>query len=368
MLHTLKCFEIILINQQSGNTNNGKNTMSPKKKETTLVQRGNVILLHQRGESSRKIAVSLKIPKSTVSDIIKKFKTDGIIENKKGRGRKCKLTTRDQSSIMKAVKKDPFISGTKLAKNIEMATGKSVSSKTVINFLKKKNYHSRVPSKKPFISKINQRKRFEYALKYVDKPISFWKKVLFTDESKFNARGSDGRIRVFREPGKALNLKNMRGTVKHGGASVMIWGAMSYKGVGTMEVIEGIMCKEHYKEILQRNMKKSSRKLRMGSNFIFMHDNDPKHKSKLVTEYLEDNNVNVLDHPPSSPDLNVIEHLWDEMGRRLLEKEIRNKKDLEKELKALWDDISSDVTQKLVESMPRRLQEVIRNKGGPTSY
>lgn len=342
--------------------------MARKTKETTIVQRGNVVLLHQRGESSRKIAEILKIPKSTVSDIIKKFKTQGNLENKEGRGRKPVLSIRDQNLVMVAVKKDPFISASKLAKNVEDASGKKVCSKTIINFLKKRKFYSRVPSKKPFISKINQQKRLTYAKKYVDMPISFWKRVLFTDESKFNLKGSDGRIRVFREKGKALDLKNMRGTVKHGGGSVMVWGAMSYKGVGMMEFVEGIMNKEGYKDILQRNLRASTRKLRMGNSFVFMHDNDPKHKSKLVTQYLEENHINVLDHPPSSPDLNVIEHLWDEMGRRLLGKEIRNKKQLENELRALWNEISPEITKKLVESMPRRLQEVIIRKGRPTSY
>jgi hypothetical protein len=45
--------------------------------------------------------------------------------------------------------------------------------------------------KKTFINERNRKKRLEFARAYVNKPIDFWKTVLFTDESKFNIFGSD---------------------------------------------------------------------------------------------------------------------------------------------------------------------------------
>ena len=58
------------------------------RKETSLVQRSNVILLHKRGETIRKIVETLAIPRSTVSDIITRHKLNENVENRKGRGRK----------------------------------------------------------------------------------------------------------------------------------------------------------------------------------------------------------------------------------------------------------------------------------------
>ena len=48
---------------------------------------------------------------------------------------------------------------------------------------------------------------------------------------------------------------------------------------------------------------------------IFQQDNDPKHTSKRAKEWMEDNNITLLDWPPQSPDLNPTEHLWNHMKK-----------------------------------------------------
>lgn len=341
--------------------------MAPRK-ETTQVQRSNVILLRKRGDTIREIAESLNLARSTVSDIISRHKITGSTENRRRTGRKPILSEQNKRHLARVVKKDPFISGCKLAAQVETIVGEPVSRFTISRALNEIGIKSRTPRDKPFISDQNRRKRLAYAKKYVNMPLSFWKRVLWTDESKFNVRASDGRVRVWRTDGTALQTKNMRGTVKHGGGSVMVWGGMFHAGVATMEFIEGIMYKEDYRDILERNITKSTKKYRLGSNFTFMHDNDPKHKSKLVTDYLDEKGLSVLDHPPQSPDLNPIEHLWDEIGRALQQKQITNRKQLIKEIEEAWEAIRPETTQRLVESMPRRLAEVIKYKGGHTHY
>ncbi|GFW22371.1 transposable element Tcb1 transposase [Trichonephila clavipes] len=77
---------------------------------------------------------------------------------------------------------------------------------------------------------------------------NFWKKVIFSDESKFNIFGSDGRRTVWRKPNTVLDPKNLHPTVKHG-VSVM----------ATLEIAvqkHQMRNKAHLKQVLQEEWDK----------------------------------------------------------------------------------------------------------------
>lgn len=148
----------------------------------------------------------------------------------------------------------------------------------------------------------------------------------------------------------------------------MVWGCMAASGVGNLVFIDSIMDKWVYLDILKSNLMQSATKLGLGKSFIFQQDNDPKHTAHIIKEYLIYNVAKQLHAPPQSPDLNPIEHLWDELERRIRKYPITNKNDLKNRLNEEWGNIGAEITTKLVDSMPRRLQAVIASKGYPTKY
>lgn len=148
----------------------------------------------------------------------------------------------------------------------------------------------------------------------------------------------------------------------------MVWGCMSASGVGNLHFIDGIMDKFQYLNILRENLKTSATKLRIGESFNFYQDNDPKHSAFVVKEWLLYNCPKVIKTPAQSPDLNAIEHLWEELGRRISKRRFSNKEQLKTALREEWDNIPVSVCKKLVESMPRRMKAVIDQNGGPTKY
>ena len=128
-------------------------------------------------------------------------------------------------------------------------------------------------------------------------PIPYWKKILWSDESKYNLVSSDGVQKVWRKKEEAYKLSCLRGSVKHGGGNV--WGSMSWKGVGKLTFIDEKMDASMYCEILKANLRPSTcmiiKKLRMGNDFILQQDNDPKHTAKKTKVYFDTNNINVLE-------------------------------------------------------------------------
>ncbi|CAF2093173.1 unnamed protein product [Rotaria magnacalcarata] len=203
---------------------------------------------------------------------------------------------------------------------------------------------------------------------YRDEPMIFWKQVLWSDESKYNLFGSAGKIMVWRTSTEEFNPKCTVPTGKHGGGNVKVWRCFAWNGVGNLIFVDGNMTGEMYKEILVENLFQSSKKLQLGKEMVFQHDNDPKHTSRVVKNSLDKQYVKRLIWPPFSPDMNPMEHLWDELERRMKKTPAKNEKELRETLQAEWKNIGQDVTNKLVESVPNRLYECTRMKRYPTRY
>ena len=108
----------------------------------------------------------------------------------------------------------------------------------------------------------------------------------------------------------------------------LVWVHSPVLKVATME-------KEDYREILQNYLKKDARDLGLGRRWWFQHDNDSKHKSKLVTKWLVKNKINVLEWPSQYPDL-ILKNLWHELNIRVYARRPKNLSDLEKFCKEEW--------------------------------
>ena len=106
-------------------------------------------------------------------------------------------------------------------------------------------------------------------LTYAGKDFSFWKNVIFTDESKFNIFGSDGRVNVWRKPNQEMDTKHLRPIVKHGGGHVMLRGTCSATAVDKLHFIDGIMQKFQFLNILKNNILQSAEKLGIKDSFHF---------------------------------------------------------------------------------------------------
>ncbi|GFX69375.1 transposable element Tcb2 transposase [Trichonephila clavipes] len=137
---------------------------------------------------------------------------------------------------------------------------------------------------------------------------------------------------------------------------------MASNGVGKLEYIESIMIKYDYLDVLKKNLKKCATKLGLRSSFRFPHENDPKHTAEIMKLWLLYNVPNQLHTPPQSPDLNPIEHLWDLLERKIRQHNICSKNMLKIVLKDQWEKVSIEETTKLVNLMPKRLQEVLERR------
>jgi len=155
-------------------------------------------------------------------------------------------------------------------------SGIVVSKKTASRALYRNGLRGCRPRKTPLLQKRHLQASL-YAKDNLEKDYAYWRRVLWSDETKLELFGYRDVAYVWRKKEEAYNPKNIVPTVKHSGGSILLWGCFSASGTGNLVKVEGIMKKEGYVKILKENLKQSAAKVGLGHRFVFQHDNNPKH-------------------------------------------------------------------------------------------
>lgn len=149
----------------------------------------------------------------------------------------------------------------------------------------------------------------------------------------------------------------------------MVWGCMSAKGVGNLHFVDGIVNTDKYIGILQDHLLPSIPRLQTSyGEYTFQQDAAACHTSRKSKSWIATNNIPILDWPSSNPDLSPIETLWGRMKKELRKSPARTKPELKDKLSAIWNSFTPEFCQTLVNSMPKRILEVIASKGDATKY
>ena len=157
-----------------------------------------------------------------------------------------------------------------------------IHGNTVGNWLYGIDLHRRVAQKQLDMNKINREKTIAYAKTMMKKPFDYRKCILWSDEAKFNLFGFDGKTIVWRSMTEEHGPKCAVPTVKYNGECVMVWGCLSRGGIGNLCFIENAMNRFCYREIFQKNILQSLKKLALENVFIFPRDNGPKRTGRVV--------------------------------------------------------------------------------------
>ena len=106
------------------------------------------------------------------------------------------------------------------------------------------------------------------------------------------------------------------------------------------------------------------------NNWLPVDDNARPHRDCVVDAYLHEQDIIRMDLAPYRPDMNFIEHIWDEIGRGLgeLDPQSVNLKQLGVVVQNLRQQIPLERVQTLVSSMPRRVRALVDPSGSSTQY
>ena len=147
----------------------------------------------------------------------------------------------------------------------------------------------------------------------------------------------------------------------------MFWGCFSWNGIGPLVLVDGNMDSEAYINVLANNFIPWVRDY---PDSVFQQDGAPCHTSSYSTWWMSTHGIRTLDWVAQSPDLNPIENLWNHLDRQVRKRKPlpQTKQDLITAIQEEWSNISLEMLQNLIMSLPHRIEAVIKAKSGNTKY
>ena len=276
-------------------------------------------------------------------------------------GRESVITDRDRRRVLRAVSNKCTTSA-----KVKHELNLPFSARTVRRIIQRSDHVTwKKKSRKPLLNGAHKAARVAWCqarLNWVNR----WKKIVFSDEKKFNLDGPDGNTHYYHDDRKAKLIYNTRHT---GGGSVMIWAAIGWRGKSEICFLEGKQNAARYQQTLHDTLLPCGGRIG-GGNWIFMQDNASIHRAHTTRAWLEDHDVRVLPWPAKSPDLNPIENVWAVLAQHVYAegRQYTTKEELKQAILVNWPKISGEYRRTLYNSLPTRVLDVVNSNGNSIDY
>jgi len=275
-----------------------------------------------------------------------------------------KFTPNVRHSLVQIMAKQPRKPAIWLANKLSEIWGTSFSASGVRKVLREMNFSYSEP-KRTNLSKENKEIRLNWAKCNLK---TDWKRVWAFDEAYFSINPSSGRVYHTDANYHRVALRKL--TTRQEKISIGIAVAISHNCKSALCYLKtgwnGADMLHIFKHSLLPSIQwdPSKRKCR-----AFLIDNDGRHHSREFKAFLEENGLLRIGFlPTNSPDLNPIENVFSQMKHSIQEEAPSTENELRECLIRAWETLKPEILQNLFASMPKRVAEVVMNKGGRISY
>ena len=328
------------------------------------------------------------IPVTTIRRHAKKRIGAAVLDNRTfNKGRPRKLSPRDERAIITSlIRLRENNNGNLYSTDIQNDAGLGhVSNMTVRRVLASKGYRCTQCRRKGQLSKKDLQTRMRFAQRCKNLPQDTWTKGIsfyldgtsWVHKSNPSKSAKTARTRTWKKQGESLSIDCLAKGCKEGvnGKRAKFMVAIAHgKGVIGCYQYQGRLNGEQFSQIVKDTFPDLFSKSANPTNKVFLQDGCPVQTSKVARQTWESLGYEMFAIPPRSPDLNPIENTFHSIGKQIRKDAVTNR--IEKEtykqfcdrVKRIVLNFNKDVIDRTIESMPRRLDAVIKGKGNRTKY
>ena len=230
-------------------------------------------------------------------------------------------------------------------------------------------FRNHIAPKKPYLNQAHIANRLVFVHKYLHWSEQDWSKVIWINESSFELGKNSQLIQIWHRVNKKFAKSCLAPTFKSGQTSIMVWGAFTVFDKCPLVIMppKERTVTHFVKNVSERGLRRFYSIHDQPHEFTLMEDGAPVHQSKLSKNWREAQCIKKLDWPSNSPNLNPIGNLW-KILKDLFHhyNKPSNKLELILTIQAIWNAIYLQQLQRLISSMPDRMQAMISAKRGST--
>ncbi|GFU52167.1 transposable element Tc3 transposase [Trichonephila clavipes] len=300
-----------------------------------MLLRDRIIGKLEEGRSVTSVAAEFGIAHSIVSRLWRQFQTTGTAIRGFSSGRPRGTTPADDRYIVLQARRNRRQTAGEIARHTTQATGRPIS-------------------------------RFTAARRSA----RWWSVCTTPYESRFSLSSDSHRILIWRERGSRNHPSNIIERNRYGGRGVLVWGGIRLGSRTDRHIFDAgsVNGTRYCNEILLPYVRLF--RGAMGLQFLFMDVNAPCHRTVAAEQLLESEDIERMDWPARSPDLNPIEHVWDFLGRLLAARTLPpvTIRELRLALQDEWAAMPQQLIDTLIFSMGRRWETCLAVRGDHIPY
>ncbi|GFT29996.1 transposable element Tcb2 transposase [Trichonephila clavipes] len=272
--------------------------------QLTDFDRGRIIGLREAGWSNRRIGHHLGRSDMVVARCWQQWITEGRVYRRGGSGRPRNTNDREDRAIRRVATSAPTTSLASIQRHLPPSRHPVPSRETIRRRLTEVGLRSRRPLRRLPLTPHHRQCRLDFCRPRATWSVTDWRRVIFSDESRFSLSADDHRTRVWRRTGQRSDpafIVERHTAISQG---VTVWGAISWDTRSSLVVLQGTLTAHRYVDDILTPIVLPMLSSRPGA--IYQQDNARPHTARLSQQCLQ--GYDVLPWPARSPDLSPIEY------------------------------------------------------------